>query len=72
MDILRCVLAGVSSLVVGIVLLAFGAVITAIFVLPHGNPIGIDLVRLAKLPIAWIIALLLFAVGFIGEYRRSV
>ncbi len=74
MDILRCVLAGVASLIIGGVLLAFGWMITFAFLLhPTGNTaISVDILRLAKTPIPWIALLLLFAVGFVGEYRRSV
>ncbi len=74
MDIMRCVLAGVASLVVGVVLLAFGGVATLIVLSRRAghHPIGIDFASLARSPIVWIVALALFAVGFIGEYRRSV
>lgn len=72
MDLLRCVLAGVASLVIGVVVLAFGAVAAVMFLAPHGTTIGVDPVATARSPIAWIIALVLFAAGFIGEYRRSV
>jgi hypothetical protein len=74
MDILRCVLAGVASLIIGVVLLAFGWMITFAFLFhPTGtSAISVDILWLARTPLAWIVALALFVVGFIGEYRRSV
>ncbi len=74
MDFLRCLLAGVASLIIGVVLLAFGWMITFAFLFhPTGHSaVSVDILRVARTPLAWIVALALFAVGFVGEYRRSV
>jgi hypothetical protein len=73
MNLLRCVMAGVASLVVGAIVLGFGAVLALKYLAPqHGHaPMAYQIVAMTRSPIAWAVALVLFALGFIGEYRRS-
>lgn len=73
MNVLRCVTAGLASLVVGGLLLGFCAVLAAMFLSPrHGHSsVAFYVAAIAKSPIAWVVGLFLFVVGFIGEYRRS-
>jgi hypothetical protein len=73
MNFLKCVVAGVVSLAVGAVVVAFGAIIYLRFTAgPRGQvPIAAHLTTLAHTPVALIVAIALFLFGFAGEYRRN-
>lgn len=73
MKFLKCILTGAASLVVGAVVIAFCAIIALRFMAGAKGqvPIVSHLATLAHSPVAWIVALVLFVVGFIGEYRRN-
>jgi hypothetical protein len=72
MKILKGVLAGVISLVVGAVGIAFGTIIALRF-LPafRGHNMSAELVAAARTRLAFVVAAVLFLIGFFGEMRRN-
>ena len=72
MIIVKCILAGVISLVVAAITLAVWVVVVLI-VLPTskgGITIAFDPAALAKSRLAWFIAFAVFALGFYWESKR--
>ncbi len=72
MKILKGVLAGVISVVVGMVVIAFGTIIVLRF-LPgfRGHNMSAELVAAARTRLAFVVAAVLFLIGFLGEMRRN-
>jgi hypothetical protein len=72
MKILKGVLAGVISVVVGMVVIAFGTIIVLRF-LPRfrAHNISAQLVAAARTRLAFVVAAVLFLIGFLGEMRRN-
>jgi len=70
---LKCILAGLCFLVGAAILLLLGAIvfITIFVVRGKGTTIGFDPVSFARsFPVVWILAALIFVLGFVWEYRR--
>jgi hypothetical protein len=72
MNYLKCVFAGLLFVAVAAILVPLGLMVCiAIFAhVPRGQSIGIDFGSLAKSHWLWILAALLFALGYALEARR--
>ena len=71
-DLLKCLMAGIASLVIAAVLLPVVGILLFTFIV-HPQPgmtIGFDPVSAAKSPTVWVIALIVFATGFFMEFYR--
>mgnify|MGYP006974896349 CR=1 FL=1 len=72
MRFLKGAMAGMISVVVGAVVIAFGTIIVLRF-LPafRGHNMSAELVAAAKTRLAFVVAAALFLIGFFGEMRRN-
>lgn len=71
MQVLRCILAGVVSLVVGSVLVFLAAGLILSSGLQEPVAISVDVVAWARSPYLWLVAMALFGIGFWLQSRRE-
>jgi uncharacterized BrkB/YihY/UPF0761 family membrane protein len=73
MKFLKSLLVGlVAALMAAILLLLGGMAAVAVIPHPEGTAIAIDPIAVAKSsPALWVLAIVVFALGFLWDYRRA-